>query len=59
MPGLGQDPPRQPAHAPVRGDRSRGHAGRVGELEGDALAIPAGGKTPALDHRHLVRHVGG
>ena len=31
---------------------------RVGKLKADALAMPAGRKTPALDHRHLVRHVG-
>ena len=30
----------------------------MGELEPDALAMPAGRKAPALDHRHLVRHVG-
>jgi hypothetical protein len=32
--------------------------GGMGELEPDALAMPAGRKAPALDHRHLVRHVG-
>jgi hypothetical protein len=32
--------------------------GRMGELEADALAMPAGRKAPALDHRDLVRHVG-
>ena len=32
--------------------------GRVRELEGDAPAMPAGREAPALDHRHLVRHVG-
>ena len=32
--------------------------GRVRELEGDAPAMPAGRKPPALDHRHLVRHLG-
>jgi hypothetical protein len=31
---------------------------RMGELEADALAMPAGWKAPALDHRDLVRHVG-
>src|SRR5262245_36228994 len=31
---------------------------RMAELEADALAMPAGRKSPALDHRHLVRHVG-
>src|SRR5258706_16291978 len=31
---------------------------RMGELEADALAMPAGRETPALDHRDLVRHVG-
>jgi hypothetical protein len=30
----------------------------MGELEPHALAMPAGRKAPALDHRHLVRHVG-
>ena len=30
----------------------------MAELKADALAMPAGRKTPALDHRHLVRHVG-
>ena len=32
--------------------------GRMAELRADALAMPAGRKAPALDHRHLVRHVG-
>src|SRR5690349_5025711 len=31
--------------------------GGVRELEPDALAMPAGRKAPALDHRHFVRHV--
>ena len=31
---------------------------RMGELEADALAMPAGRKPAALDHRDLVRHVG-
>ena len=31
--------------------------GRMGELEADALAMPAGRKPAALDHRDLVRHV--
>src|SRR5690349_8769968 len=30
---------------------------RKRELEADALALPAARKPPALDHRHLVRHV--
>jgi hypothetical protein len=30
----------------------------MSELEPDPLAMPAGWKAPALDHRHLVRHVG-
>src|SRR5215510_9165403 len=32
--------------------------GWMSELEGHALAMPAGRKTPALDHCNLVRHVG-
>jgi hypothetical protein len=32
--------------------------GCMGELEADALAMPAGWKAPALDYGHLVRHVG-
>jgi len=32
--------------------------GCMGELEADALAMPAGGKAPALDHGDLMRHVG-
>ena len=32
--------------------------GRMGELEADAFAMPAGRKPAALDHRDLVRHVG-
>jgi hypothetical protein len=32
--------------------------GRMRELEGDTLAMPAGWKAPALDHGDLVRHVG-
>jgi hypothetical protein len=32
-------------------------SGGMGELEPDTLAMPAGRKAPALDHRHLVRHV--
>ena len=32
--------------------------GGVGELEADALAMPAGRKAAALDHRDFVRHVG-
>ena len=32
--------------------------GCMGELERDALAMPARRKPPALDYRHLVRHVG-
>jgi hypothetical protein len=32
--------------------------GRMGGLEADALAMPAGWKAPALDYGHLVRHVG-
>jgi exodeoxyribonuclease III len=32
--------------------------GGMGELESYALAVPAGWKAPALDHGHLVRHVG-
>jgi hypothetical protein len=32
--------------------------GRMGELEADALAMPAGWKPPTFDHRDLVRHVG-
>ena len=32
--------------------------GGMGELEADALAMPAGWKAPAFDHRDLVRHVG-
>src|SRR5580693_3903698 len=31
---------------------------RVGELKADALAMPAGRKAAAVDHRDLVRHVG-
>jgi hypothetical protein len=31
--------------------------GGMRELEPDALAVPAGRKAPALDHRHPVRHV--
>src|SRR5690242_7220289 len=31
--------------------------GRMRELEPDAFAMTAGRKAPALDHRHLVRHV--
>src|SRR5260370_25546594 len=31
---------------------------RMGELEADPLAMPAGRKPAALDHRDLVRHVG-
>src|SRR5437016_3150648 len=30
----------------------------MGELKADALAMSAGRKAPALDHRDLVRHVG-
>src|ERR1700751_4353092 len=30
--------------------------GRMGDLERDALAMPAGRAAPTLDHRHLVRH---
>jgi len=32
--------------------------GGMGEFEADALAMPAGWKAPAFDHRDLVRHVG-
>jgi len=32
--------------------------GGVGELERDALAMPARWEAAASDHRHLVRHVG-
>ena len=32
--------------------------GGMGELETDALAMPAGRKAAALDHGDLVRHVG-
>jgi hypothetical protein len=32
--------------------------GRMGDLERDALAMPAGREAPTLDHRHLVRHSG-
>ena len=32
--------------------------GRMGELEADALAMRAGRKPAALDHRDFVRHVG-
>jgi hypothetical protein len=31
--------------------------GGMSKLEADALAMPAGRKTPALDRRYLVRHV--
>jgi hypothetical protein len=31
---------------------------RVRELEGDALAMAAGRKAAAFDHRHLMLHVG-
>jgi hypothetical protein len=31
---------------------------RMGELEADAFAMPAGRKAPAFDNRHFVRHVG-
>jgi hypothetical protein len=30
----------------------------VGELKGDAPAMPAGREAPAFDYSHLVRHVG-
>jgi hypothetical protein len=33
-------------------------SGGVGELEAHTFAKPAGQKAAALDHRHLVRHVG-
>jgi hypothetical protein len=32
--------------------------GGMGELEADALAMPAGRKAAALDHGYFVRHVG-
>ncbi|MBV8737743.1 MAG: hypothetical protein JO007_10890 [Alphaproteobacteria bacterium] len=32
--------------------------GRMGELEADALAVPAGRKPAPFDDRHFVRHVG-
>ena len=47
-----------PAHAPPQCGRYRRHARRMVELEVDLLAMLAGRKAPALDHGHLVRHVG-
>jgi hypothetical protein len=32
--------------------------GRMGELESNALVVPASPEAPALDYGHLVRHFG-